>query len=503
MAYITSKRLNKIFSCIQLSLVLLAAAGCRSGYRAQALPPPAAALETALQEAGIVPPFEITEGLPNDWWTLFNDEQLSTFIQSAFARNPTLQAARANIQLAAYNAQRVRAMLFPNLLWGADVSRQKFSETGIIPFNINPVPGAAPTPATGGINGIPIYFTQYETELTLTYDFDLWGKNRNTWRAALSEVQANIADEAFSRLQLGISVAQVYFQLQIDYKRQQIAQTLVDNKNRYREYIQRRMNASLENVLALNTAEVNLTSAKQALLQIQGDIAVKEYQLKTYLAGNFEEEIFNTNIVEQPLPKVPLPINLPLNLIARRPDITAQLWLIESAGRQIEVAQAGFYPDFNLTALFGFQTIHLHELFRWPSTFFNVDPAVSLPIFDGGRLLANLRYSEVNYDLAIFQYNNLVLNAARDVLDGIAVLRNANQQLQEFRKSTGYQEELFKLTSLRTAHSLNSNLDTLVSEGNLLAARDQEMIALGSTFQAMLALIKALGGGYEVCNDKD
>lgn len=496
-------QLNRALSCIQGSLVLLmTVTSCTASSRAQPIDPPAVALDIAVQDAGTDPLFKTTEYLPQDWWILFEDEQLTEFIQLAFARNPTLHVALANILMAAYNAQRVRAMLFPNLSLGADVSRQKFSETWLIPFNKTPK-GTTSTPTTTGLTGIPIYFTQFETELTLTYEFDIWGKNRDTWYAALGEMQARTADEAFVRLQLGISLAKVYFQLQTNYKRQEIAQALVNNKILYREYIWQRMNANLENILALNTAEADVSSAKQTLLQIQGDIAVEEYQLKAYLAGNFEEEIFNANIVKQPLPKVPLPADLPLNLIARRPDITAQLWLIESAGRLINVAKAGFYPDFNLSALFGFQTIHLHELFRWPSTYFNVDPAVSLPIFNGGRLVANLRGSEVNYDLAIFQYNSLVLDAAQEVLEGIAVLRNADQQLQEFKKNTGYQEELFKLTSLRTAYNLNSSLDTLVHEGNLLVARDREMQALGNTIGATLNLIKALGGGYQVGNGED
>jgi len=491
--------------------------GCSSGYRAQPIEPPSAALEDAVQGLEDDPSFATTEYLPQDWWTIFEDDQLTEFIETALNNNPTLKTAHAKTLLAASSAQRVRAILYPQIFYGADVSRQKFSETGIIPFIaqspstnaatgvVSPVTPASLTPiaAPGGSAGIPVYFTQWETDLALSYDFDLWGKNRNTWAAALNEVQANLADEAFARLQLSINVARVYFKLQVDYKRQEIAQTYVENTQNIVSYYHRRIQGNLDNNLTLNSSELSLSSAKQSLLIIQGDIAVNEDQLRAYLAGSFDEEICNTHVVDSPLPKVPLPSDIPLHLISRRPDIIAQIWLIESAGKQIAVAKAGFYPDFNLAALFGFQTIHLHELFKWPSTFFNIDPAVSLPIFDGGRLIANLRGSEVNYDLAIYKYNELVLDAAKEVLDGIAVLRNADQQQQEFTKAVTYQENLLRLNDQLIAGHLNSSLNSLTTRSNVFIARDQEAIAINRTIQALLSLIKALGGGYDqkVCNE--
>ncbi len=476
--------------------------GCSSVRHAVPLDAPAEALDNAIQEASNDPIFQ-NESVPEQWWLLFNDPQLNDFIETSFTRNPNLHSAQAKILSAIYNAASIRASLYPYIFWGADVSRQRLSETGVIPFSTGPAgsgtpPVAVPT-TPGASSGIPLYFTLYETELNLRYNFDFWNKNRNTFRAALGQVQANIAEEAFVRLQLGILVSEAYYELQTNYKRQEIAQALVDNRTRYRNLIQKRVNANLDNQLSLQSAESNLSDAKSLLLEIQGDIAVNEYQLKAYMAGNFEEEIGQIDIVRQPLPCVPLPQDLPLHLIGKRPDIIAQIWLIESAGRQIEVAKAGFYPDFNLYAFFGFQTIHFADLFKWPSRYFNIDPAVTLPIFDAGKLMADLRFSEVNYDLAIFEYNNLVINAAKEVLDAIAVLRNVWQQQQEFENKFERQSELHHLTSLRVLHNLNSNLDELTSEWSMLKARDQEVTALGKTLKAILELIKALGGGYDNC----
>lgn len=490
------------FLKVILTTLLPVLAGCSSGNRAQPIDLPENALENATKEASSDPFMEVSDSKIIDWWSLFEDEQLTAFIQQAFAWNPTLKEAYTRILLAASNADKARSVLYPTINWAGDILREKFSQTGIIPFASTGATGpGVPFPATGGVNGIPVYFTQYETELLLNYDFDFWNKNRNMLRAAIGEIYSNIAEEAFARLELGIAVAQVYFQLQIDYKRQEIANALVENQNEYLDLNQQRLSQNIDNKQVVHTGSFNVAAFQQVLLAIQGDIAVKENQLRAYLAGDFQDEIKPIQIAEKPLLKVVLPIDLPLHLISQRPDITAQLWLIESAGRLIESAKAGFYPDFNISALFGYQTIHLHELFQWPSTYFNVDPAFTLPIFDGGRLLANLRQSEVNYDLAIYEYNNLVLQAVQEVLDGIAVLRNAGQQLQEFNKKLDYQEKIFELMKLRVNNNINSKLDYLTSEQNVLNARDQTMVALGNTLQAMLQLIKALGGGYMDCEE--
>lgn len=470
-------------------------------YRAGPIDPPTGALQSALLDASDDALIETNQSLPSEWWLLFDDPQLANFIQTAFSRNPTLQIARTNVLTAIANANKMRAALYPNITWGADVSKQKLSETGLIPFNTSGTTvGMAPLVAPTTLGIIPVYFTQTETELALTYDFDIWEKNRNTFKAALSDIQAKLADQSFTQLELGISVAATYFLLQIDYKREKIAQALVENQTKYLKLVQARSQNNLESKLNVQPIQINLASAQQSLLQIQGDIAINEYQLKAYLAGSFEESIDWIDIERKPLPKVPLPGDLPLHLIAHRPDIIAQLWIIESAGRQIEVAKAGFYPDFNLTALIGYQTIHIKELFEGRSVFYNVDPALSLPVFDGGRLRANLLGSQVDYDRAIYQYNQLVLNAAKEVLAGIAVLRNVEQQLIELKKITTYQENQFRLTDLRMKNSIGSALDYLTSERNMLLALDQETIVFGNTLQSIISLIKALGGGYEaVC----
>ncbi len=492
-----------VFSSSYYLVAVLCLTACSSGIRETVITTPHEAIEDSLQEAVENPIFEKAYDFPEEWWALFDDPQLAQFIQTAYAQNPTLLSAKTRIFAAAYNADNVRSVLFPNITWAADVNREKLSTTGVIPFSSGPNSPTSAAPVTpGATSGIPVYFTLYETEFNLTYHFDFWDKNRNLFRAALGQVQANIAEEAFAKLSLGIALAKVYFEMQIDYELQEIAQSLVNSRRSYFELIQRRIHANLDDNINLNLAQSNLADATRSLQQVQSDIAVREYQLKALLAGNYLEEIFDINIARHPLNKIPLPSDLPLHLISRRPDIISQLWLIESAGRQIDAAKAGFYPDFNLSAFFGFQSIHFHELFKWPSRFFNVDPAVSLPIFDGGRLVANLRESEVNYDLAILTYNEMVLNAASEVMQNLALVRDLNRQLQESREKVKAQQNMYRLVKMKVSHNLNNKLDELTSEMNVLIAANEEIENLGNMIQAILMLIKSIGGGYNVCYEE-
>lgn len=484
-----------------LPCLLLFLSGCSSGPRAEQISPPVIALETSTEKATENSQIDISKPMPCNWWTLFHDEQLDQMIQMLFSRNPTLQVARAKILLATANAERVRASLWPNLYWGADVSRQKLSETGLIPFNLHPSRTAASNafPVPAGSTGpfpIPVYFTQTETELILRYDFDIWGRNRNAVKAALGEEYAAMADTAYLQLELGIELSKAYFQLQIDYQREEVAQNIIRNQQDTVSLTQNRIQNQIEGNIPLTSSHANLATRTESLLQIQQDAAVQELKVKTLLAGNFMETISGIAIDKKSLPKIPFPTDLPLHLLVHRPDIQSKLWIIQSASKWINVAKADFYPDLNLAALFGFQTIHFHELFRWPSTYYNIDPAVTLPIFDRA-LFANLHASQVNYDIAIYEYNELVLKAAQEVLETLALLNLLQKQFNETTKRWESQEQQYILMQQRVENNINSKLDLLNSEIAMLNAKDQELTTLGNLIQILLSLIKALGGGYQ------
>ncbi len=178
---------------------------------------------------------------------------------------------------------------------------------------------------------------------------------------------------------LSVSVAQAYFRLQMNYARRCVASEFVAIQKELADLTEERTRGNLDTDINVQNSRTSISSAERLLLQIDVDIEIVKHQLQALLAGDFEEEICSIDLEEKPLPRIPLPVDIPLELLAHRPDIISQLWLLESAGRQIEVAKAGFLPNINLTAFAGYQSIHFLHLFLPQSGDGNMEAAFSLP----------------------------------------------------------------------------------------------------------------------------
>jgi NodT family efflux transporter outer membrane factor (OMF) lipoprotein len=197
-----------------------------------------------------------------------------------------------------------------------------------------------------------------------------------------------------------------------------------------------------------------------------------------------------------------LPANLPADLLARRPDLAAQRWRLEAAASQIGAAKADFFPNVNLTAFAGFGATSLHglDLLGAGSGIAGVGPALHLPIFDAGRLRANLRGRYGEYDAATEQYNQTLVDALRQVADQVASVRAAHQQLADQEDALSAAEDAYRLTLDRYRAGLTSYLDVLVNEERLLAERLNRVRLRGRSLALAVGTIRALGGGYRLEN---
>lgn len=480
-----------------LGIILIAASCETCRERAWPIALPSQALENAYQEAEEDPDrFTVVESLSPEWWLLFNDSQLTWLIETALDQNPSLLAARDRVYKTAYDADFEKSYLFPHFGLEADLQRQKLSETGVIPFQTGGIGGTSSVPIQGS-GPIPVWYTLYETSVNFTYEIDIWGKRRMAYQSALDEVYASCADEAYRRLQISILVAESYFELQTAYRRQAVQEALVANLEKRLELTKQKKVHRLADESAVLEAENGVLQAKENLIYTVKEIELAKNLIHALIGGDFTENLEPSCSLE--LPKVPLPCDIPLHLLAHRPDIISQIWVIEASTLQVHVAKKQFYPDFNLVGFIGYQTIHWKQLFDPISTYGVVEPAMTLPLFQGGALVANYKMSQVNLDLAIYQYNELVLNAVKEVLDGIAQVRAAGRLLDLAEKQYEYRENIYHLMELKKNNNLASGLDTLQVETSALISEDHFIAASGNTLQASLELIKALGGGY--CND--
>lgn len=451
--------------------------------------PPAAALERGREESLAAPIFQDADWPESkEWWKRFGDPQLDAFVEKTLQKNPTVHIADIKVRIAEGKAEKAGAPLFPQLNYDAASTRHQDSKTSIIP-DIQ-IPGI-PTI-------FPFSYTLTRMTLDFRYEIDWWHKNRNALNAALGEVEAARADAEQARLMLTLSVAEYYFRIQTNYQREVLAKQLVENRIKLRGLAQDRLKKGLDTEIAVRQAEIDVSSAEEFLHGIQQDIIMSQNELRALMSDDFLEEIEVVPLSIGQFGAFPLPRTLEVDLLAHRPDITAQLWRIQKASDETKVAQAEFYPNLDLRGLLGVDTIHIDKLFNPGSQIAAVGPALHLPIFQGGYLRGNLKERQEEYNKAIAEYNQLVLKAVKETIQGMNALRLSTKRLHILHDASEATQNICKLTELRFAKNLNSSIDLLVAQNNMLSMRDREYVLYGYTLLAALSLIKATGGGYEV-----
>jgi NodT family efflux transporter outer membrane factor (OMF) lipoprotein len=256
-----------------------------------------------------------------------------------------------------------------------------------------------------------------------------------------------------------------------------------------------RVRAGLDTQLEVETARGGVAQAEGDVAQVVEQLALVRHQLAALVgAGPGRGESLER-------PKlgtfaVTLPDQLPADLVGRRPDIAASRARVEAAAGQVRAARADFYPNVNLVALVGFQSIDLNHLIGPGTRVWNVAPAVRLPIFAGGRLRGTLHARDAEYAAAVAGYDQSVLDAFREVADGVASLRALDQEEQANRTALAALERAFDLATLRYKSGLANYLTVLVAQDKLLAQRRLVVELEARRADLTVTLHRALGGGF-------
>jgi len=417
---------------------------------------------------------------PEDaWWRTFGDAQLDRLMNQALEGNPDIRVAAARVRLAEQGAIAVRAGNFPQLGASGSILREKYSENWILP------PEFAKTPYNEG-----------QASLDAVYDFDLWDRNEELYRARLSQAQSAAADQAETRLVISAAVARSYFTLQGDLAREEISRAALAQRREFAQLVKLRANEGLENLAAVHQAQADVAREQANLLALQRAGDADRLEIVALLGkGPAEARTLTDPAVHAPA-TLGLPAILPLDLLARRPDVLATRWRVEAAAHAIGVAKAGFYPNIDLSASIGLQSLRLEDLLKRGSLFGTIGPAFHLPIFDGGRLRANLGAAYAEYDVAVEQYHRSLVAAAREVADRLAAVTSLGQQEQHQVQALRDSEEAYRIALLRYRNGISDYLSVLQVQRDLLRQRDATAQLETARQQATVGLIKALGGGY-------
>lgn len=443
-------------------------------------------------ESSIVKSFLSKDFVPGEWsserwWEMFNDPQLNSFIEKTLEVNPSLQGAFETVSLAHEVAKQNFSPLLPQVSgqFNEDLFAFKWKREGL---KLNP--------AIVPRNIFPNWINYLGTMLSFKWALDIWGKQDKLYKAALDEVRAELAQTAYKKLLLSIQVATSYFRMQQSLKElalQKVKLEIYENILVIQKELQR---FALGNTIDLISIEKTILQINESLCSTTEIIEKCQHQLRIFMGlSPCDPAPWEPFSAEDGWP-FPFPEQISTDLLAKRPDIVSKIWSIQAAMKRVNSAKVAFLPSINLASFSGYFTLTYKELMKPRAWFTSILPGATLPIFEGLNLRANLKYRLREYNLAVYEYNELLQSAAQDIVDSITSFRIVNQQITLQQEILEKSEENLGLTRMRYQYGLDTSLDVLFGEAEAIADQLEYQQYVQTRLLCILNLIKSIGGGY-------
>lgn len=421
------------------------------------------------------------------WWRAYHDPQLTSLIEEALANSPDVAAAMARIRQANGRAAVAGAGGAPRLDGTGQAGLLKQSYNEGIPAEFVPKGWND----TGLLN------------LQGSFDLDIWGKNRSALAQATSEAEATRVDAEQARLLLAASVVSEYFNLARLVAKQQALEQAIKTRSEFTALAAKRVNAGLDSDVPLRSARREAALARFSAEGNRQQIAATRNALAALLGAGPDRGLTIQPASGIERPSLPLPDDAGIALAGRRPDIIAARRRVAAASAGIDKATAAYLPDISLRGLIGLSSLGLSNLLDTGSEYGNATAAVSLPIFDGGRLQGQLVSARGSYDLAIADYNRAVIDALQDLADTVQGREFARARELSSRQAYEEAEKSADLAMIRYRSGLSTYLDALDARDRALTAQTAAIDARYQTLAMDVALRRALGGGYQEDTEND
>ena len=429
----------------------------------------------------------IAAEIDSAWWTEFNDPQLNQVLDEAFNKNYDLTIAAANFHSAAAQARIAGAPLYPQANLSFNGARNKQNFIGF------PIPGA-------GGNVLSSTTTSFGVSMNVSWELDLWGRLRSDKAAAVAQLQATHADFIGARLSLAAQASKSWLAA-IEAKRQmELSQATADSWLTSYERVQRRYENGLTSSLDLRLSRANLSIAEANLSarksQYENVLRQLEILLRRYPSASME--------INRELPETSreVPTGLPADLVSRRPDLAAAERRLAASYAGVSGAKAALLPQISLTSSGGTSSNQLNDLLNGNFSVWSIAGSLLQPIFQGGRLRANVDLAKTKTEIALAQYQRALLNAFAEVENALANEKYLNERqvaLKEAtRQSTAAQalaESQYNRGLINFVTMLETQRAAYDNERQLLTVRRQRL-------DARIDLYLALGGGFTVNKDK-
>ena len=466
-------------SALSALALLGALAGCASA--------PDVGPRATLPEAKSLPAERSLSALPRAawpeqaWWQRYGDAQLNALMDEALRGAPSLTEAAARVTAAAAVQQQQNAASRPSVQATAAATRERQSYYNGIP--------------AGFVQ--PGWYNHGQAALELNWHLDWWGKDRAALAAATSELEATRADAALARLTLTTSLAQAWAELARLHDQLDTAQAALTVRTESLALTQARQQQGLETQAEVRQAQAKLAQARGDVLSLQEAIDLQHHQIAALVGAGPDRGLAIGRPQMQLATAAGLPDALPAHLVGRRPDLVSARLQAEAASARIDQAHAAFYPDVNLRALVGVQAIGVDNLSLKDARYGSVGPALTLPLFDQGRLQGAFRQSHARQAEAVAHYQQVLSTALREVADATTSLSALDGRLTQAEAATAAAKDAWQLTRRRYEGGLANHIQVLVAEDSYLALSRDLTELRARRFQLDVSLVRALGGGYQ------
>jgi outer membrane protein, multidrug efflux system len=410
------------------------------------------------------------------WWVVFQDEQLQKLIRQALSENYDVRIAAARVLQAQAAVGITRADQFPTIAGGASTANQRFPKTAITP---------------------PFETSPSEVNLSLFWELDFWGKFRRATEAARANLLATEWGQKAVMSSLVSNVASAYFQLlELDMEMAISTRTLQSRKESLR-LVEIRQQGGTTSLIDVRQSEQLVYTAAASIPDLERRIEQQENFISILLGQNPGPIVRGKPLVDTTIPPT-VPAGLPSSLLERRPDIQSAEQQLVAANARIGVAKAAYFPQITLTAVAGYQSPALTNLFTGPAGFWNFGGQLAQPIFTGGKIRSNVRLTEAQKQEAVLFYQQSIQQAFREVSDSLIAYRKN----QEFRTQQGLisaaAEDATRLANVRYQGGVTSYLEVLDSDTRYFDAQLSLSQAQLNERLALVQLYNALGGGWQI-----
>ena len=416
------------------------------------------------------------------WWRGFGDGQLDALVDQALAGHPSLRLAQARLSRTLAVTGAADAALLPQVSGSAEATRQLFTKNGMVPA---PLAGTIREPGT--------------LQLAATWELDFFGKYRAALDAALGQARAAQAETEAARVLIAANMVRAYVLLARLQAQLSVAERTLAQREETLRLVKDRVAAGLDSNLELRQAESAVPDARAQIEALREQAQVARNAIAA-LAGQPAAPVAATAPKLDALKPLAVPAVIPADLLGRRADVAAARARVEAAGFEIDNARAQFYPNVNLVAFVGLSSIGLNRLTDIGSEQWGVTPAVRLPIFDAGRLRANLRGKAADLDAAIAAYDATVIDAVREAADAAAVSQGVARQQAQQREAQQGAEAAYDIAVQRYRAGVGNYLQVLSAENAVLAQRRAAVDLAARALDAQAGLARALGGGFSAAN---